>query len=286
MTQSYSDEFCTSPDGLRLHYREYAGSADRPAIVCLPGLTRNCRDFEPVAKAFAGQWRVICPDLRGRGESEYARDVSTYNPKAYLDDVESLFEQARLDRMVLIGTSLGGLLTMLMAPTQGDRIAGAVLNDVGPRLERQGLERVRETISRAATFPTWMHAARALQATYGPAFPDYSVSDWLVQAKRRMDVSGNGRISFAYDMKIAHAFQDAPAAADVELWTYFEALAARPVLTVRGGVSDLLSEATLNEMKERMPSMDALTIARTGHAPSLAEPESIAAIASLLDKVA
>jgi pimeloyl-ACP methyl ester carboxylesterase len=286
LTQSYCDEFWTSEDGLRLHYRDYAGPADRPALLCLPGLTRNCRDFEALAQALAGQWRVICPDLRGRGESDHAREASAYNPYIYIKDIESLFEQAALDRVVMIGTSLGGLLTMLMAPTHAQRIAGAVLNDVGPRLERAGLERVRETVSKAATFPTWMHAARALQSTYGASFPDYSITDWLDHAKRRMNLSGNGRISFAYDMKIAHALQDAPDTADVEIWTFFEALAGRPVLTVRGELSDLLSASTLGEMQARMPDMEALTIRRAGHAPSLAEPEAVAAIARLLGKVA
>jgi pimeloyl-ACP methyl ester carboxylesterase len=286
LTQSYSNEFWTSEDGLRLHYRDYAGPADRPALLCLPGLTRNCRDFEALAQAFAGQWRVICPDLRGRGESEYAREASVYNPAVYIKDIESLFEQAALDRVVIIGTSLGGLLTMLMAPAHGQRIAGAVLNDIGPRLERAGLERVRETVSRAATFPTWMHAARALQSTYGASFPDYSITDWLDHAKRRMNVSGNGRIGFAYDMKIAHASQDAVIAEDVDIWTDFEALAGRPLLAVRGELSDLLSASTLGEMKARIPAMEVLTIRRAGHAPSLAEPEAVAAIARLLGKVA
>lgn len=285
LTQSHRDEFWTSPDGLQLHYRDYAGPADRPALLCLPGLTRNCRDFAPLAEAFAGQWRLICPDLRGRGESEYARDAESYNPVTYLHDLESLFEYLGLARFVVIGTSLGGLLAMLLTPVHGHRIAGAVLNDVGPRLEREGLDRVRETVGRGGTFPTWMHAARALQETHGSAFPDYSITQWLDQAKRRMNLSGNGRISFAYDMKIAQSFQTAPAAADIELWPYFENLAGRPVLAVRGELSDLLSADTLEEMKSRMPAIEMVTIPRTGHAPSLEEPEALAAIARLLVRV-
>lgn len=282
----YADQSWTSPDGLRLHYRDYPGPADRPPVICLPGLTRNARDFAPVAEAFAGEWRFICPDLRGRGDSEYARDAMTYVPRTYLGDLEALFEQAALDRFVLIGTSLGGLLTMLLAAARPERIAAAVLNDVGPRLEPEGLARVRENVGRGGTFPTWMHAAWALRDIQGEAFPDYSVSDWLDQAKRRMELGSGGRISFAYDMKIAEAFAKGPPPSDTALWPPFEALKGRPVLAVRGGLSDLLSAKTLAEMKKRLPGLETVTIKRAGHAPSLAEPQSLAAIRRLLDKLA
>jgi len=140
----YNDGYWWSPDGLRLHYRDYPGQEDgRPALLCLPGLTRNARDFEPLAEKLAGQWRMICPDMRGRAESAYAKDPMTYVPLTYLHDLERLLTDLALTRFVIVGTSLGGIIAMIMASTRPDRIAGAVINDVGPKIEEAGLARHR-----------------------------------------------------------------------------------------------------------------------------------------------
>jgi len=286
-TTEFEDRFWTSPDGLKLHYRDYAGRADRPPLLCLPGLTRNARDFEPVAQRFAGEWRVICVDLRGRGESEYAKDSESYNPLAYLADIEALLAEADIARFVAVGTSLGGLLTMLLAMTDAQRIAGAVLNDIGPVIEPEGLERIRSYVGQMRSFPTWMHAARALAENQGDIFPDYTITDWLRVAKRIMDYTGNGRIAFDYDMKIAEPFrQPGGESASPNMWPAFEALSGCPVLAIRGAQSDILSDATLKVMAARLPGMDSVTIPRTGHAPTLDEPEALDAIARLLAKVA
>lgn len=287
---TFSDEYWTSPDGLRLHYRDYPctggeGRDDRPPLLCLPGLTRNARDFEPVVEAFAGEWRVICPDLRGRGDSEYAKDPQTYAPRFYVADLEALFLRAGITRFVAIGTSLGGLLTMLLAAGGRDRLAGAVLNDIGPVVEQEGLARIRDYVGKGSTFPTWMHAARALKGTVGHAYPDYAMSDWLVLAKRMMELGGNGRIAFDYDMKIAEPFARANDGPGPDLWPLFEALSGRPVLALRGELSDILSAETLAGMQRRMPQMEAVTLPRIGHAPTLAEPVALEAIARLLAKV-
>jgi len=281
----FTDEYWTSPDGLRLHYRDYAGGQGKPPILCLPGLTRNARDFEPVAEAFAGEWRVICPDLRGRGDSEYAKDPQSYTPRSYIADLEALLAQQNITRFVAIGTSLGGILTMLLAAGGADRIAGAVLNDIGPVAERGGLEHIRDYLGKGGTYPTWMHAARAVQETLGKAYPDYGISDWLAVARRMLVLGGNGRISFDYDMKIAEPFNQANEGEGPDLWPLFMALDGRPVLTVRGELSDILSAETLAEMQRRMPAMDAVTLPRIGHAPTLGEPEAREAIARLLAQV-
>lgn len=285
--QAYEDRFWTSSDGLKLHFRDYAGRADRPPLLCLPGLTRNARDFEPVAQRFAGEWRVICPDMRGRGDSEYAKDSETYNPLTYAADVEGLLAAEGITRFVAIGTSLGGLMTMLFAMGDSSRIAAAVLNDVGPVIEAEGLERIRSYVGLLRSFPTWMHAARALEESQGDIYPDYAIADWLRLAKRVMDFTGSGRITFDYDMKIAEPFrQPGGESASPNMWPAFEALAGRPVLTIRGELSDILSDATLKVMAARLPGMESVTIARTGHAPTLDEPEALDAIARLLDQIA
>jgi pimeloyl-ACP methyl ester carboxylesterase len=150
----WSDGYWTSSDGLRLHYRDYAGSAARPPILCIPGLTRNARDFEGVADRLKGEWRLICIELRGRGQSDYAKDAMTYVPPTYWQDVEALIAALELKRFVLFGTSLGGLITMLLALADKSRIAGALLNDIGPELEQSGLEHIRSYVGRSQSWPT------------------------------------------------------------------------------------------------------------------------------------
>lgn len=287
----YKDCFWQSRDGLKLHYRDYpgpqgGGPADRPVILCLHGLTRNARDFAGLAERLSTEWRVIVPELRGRGDSGYARDSATYNPVQYVEDLGELFAQAGIGRFVAVGTSLGGLLTMIMAMAGEQRIAGAVLNDIGPVLEPQGLARIGGYVGQGRSFPTWLHAARGLEETQALAFPDYDIADWLAMAKRVMTVSSNGRIVFDYDMKIAEPFHKLDPAVQVDLWPGVDALAGKPVLLLRGALSDLFSAGTMADMLQRLPQAEAVTLQRIGHAPTLDEPESVAAIGRLLARVA
>ncbi|MGE3690190.1 MAG: alpha/beta fold hydrolase [Novosphingobium sp.] len=281
----FTDGYWSSRDGLKLHYRDYAGRGDRPPVLCLPGLTRNARDFAGLAERLAGEWRVICPELRGRGDSAYAKDSATYNPMQYVEDLGLLFEQAGIERFVAIGTSLGALLTMLLAATGPSRLAAAVLNDIGPEVEEAGLERIRGYVGQGRSFSTWMHAARAVEESQRIAFPDYEIGDWLAMAKRTMVLSDNGRIVFDYDMKIAEPFADSPAPSSDAMWAAFAALAGRPLLFIRGDLSDILSAVTLEKMLDRLPGSQAVTVPRVGHAPTLDEPEAQAAIDCLLAKL-
>lgn len=285
MTASYSNEYWTSPDGLKLHYRDYAGPADKPPVLCLHGLTRNARDFASLAEHLAGRWRVIVPEMRGRGMSEYAKDVTTYSPQTYVGDVEALLEQLGIERFVSIGTSMGGLMTLLMAAANADRLAAVVLNDIGPELDPAGLNRIAGYVGQGRSFPTWMHAARALQEVHGHWFPDYGIESWLEMAKRTMALGQNGRIVFDYDMAIAEPFSMPEGAAPPNLWPAFEALAGVPLLLLHGELSDLLSAQTVAAMKARIPAMRAVTVPRVGHAPALIEAESLAAIDELLAEV-
>lgn len=282
----FADCHWTSRDGLKLHYRDYPGRSDRPIVLCLPGLTRNVRDFENLAMRFAGDWRVISPEMRGRGDSAYAKDSSTYNPFQYVDDVNHLLDDLGVDRYVAVGTSLGGLMTMILALNAPERIVGAVLNDIGPVLEPEGLARIGGYVGQGRNFPTWMHAARALEESQAIAYPDYGIDDWLAMAKRLMVVSSNGRIVFDYDMKIAEPLQRSGAEPQADLWPAIEALAGKPMLLLRGALSDVLSAKTLDQMAARLPDAEAVTLPRIGHAPTLDEPESMAAIERLLARCA
>lgn len=282
----YEDRFWKSEDGLRLHFRDYPGPAERPPVLCLPGLTRNAREFDQLAPRLAGRWRVLCADLRGRGDSDYAPDPQSYTVATYLNDLQALLRQEGIGRFVAIGTSLGGLLTMLLALGGRERIAGAVVNDIGPEVDPRGIERLRSYVGQGRSFETWMHAARALQEVHGEIYPDFGISDWLTMAKRGMTLGSNGRIVFDYDMKIAELFNTDRNGSSADLWPAWEALGGRPLLLLRGATSDILAEETAENMVMIVPEAELVTIDRVGHAPTLDEDESVAAIERLLQKVA
>ncbi len=282
---TWTDGYWWSNDGLRLHYRDYGGSAERPPILCLPGLTRNARDFDTVAARLSPHWRVISVDLRGRGESAYAKDAMTYVPLTYVQDVERLLTELKIDRFIAFGTSLGGIVTMLLAGTGHGRLAGALFNDVGPTIEPRGLDRIRGYVGRGGAYPTWVHAARGLAETNAEVFPDYGLTDWLAMAKRLYRLSTNGRIVPDYDKKIAEPFRLPGGEAGIDLWPTLDALATIPTLIVRGELSDLLTPATVDAMLARLQDGARVTVPRVGHAPVLDEPEAAAAIDALLARV-
>jgi pimeloyl-ACP methyl ester carboxylesterase len=175
---------------------------------------------------------------------------------------------------------------MLLAMTAPERIAGAVLNDIGPEVEAAGLARIRDYVGQGRSFPTWMHAARGLREQGGAAYPDFAVADWLRLAKRLMVVGPGGRIAFDYDMKIAEPFNRPEGTAAFDMWPAFRALDGRPVLAVRGALSDILSIATLERMRGELRALRTVTVARVGHAPTLEEPVAQRGIAALLAKLA
>jgi len=281
----WSDGYWWSSDGLRLHYRDYAGDASRPPIICIPGLTRNARDFEGVAGRLAGEWRLICVELRGRGESAHSKDPMTYVPITYLADIEALIAELKLERFVLFGTSLGGLITMLLAASGRERIAGALLNDIGPVMETKGLEHIRGYVGRSRDWPTWLHAARFLAEAQGDRYPDWEIDQWLVYAKRLCRLTSGGRIMFDYDMRIAEPFRLPSGEAGFDLWPAFRALNGIPSLVVRGEISDLLSAESVAKMKAEVPTMESVAVPRVGHAPTLEEPEAAEAIDRLLERI-
>ncbi|MFB0873360.1 MULTISPECIES: alpha/beta fold hydrolase [unclassified Sphingobium] len=283
----YKDGYWWSPDGLRLHYRDYAGGGDgRPPLLCLPGLTRNARDFEPLAGRLAGQWRLICPDMRGRAESAYAKDAMTYVPLTYLQDISRLLADLAVIRFVAIGTSLGGIITMLIAATHREWLAGAVLNDVGPELDKAGLDRIRAYVGVGQSHPTWVHAARALAEANGDVYPGYDLERWLAMAKRLYRLNSGGRIVLDYDMKIAEPIRAMGSETGVDMWPVMPAFRDIPTLLLRGARSDLLSQANAARMaREIGDSAELVTVSGVGHAPVLDEPESIAAIDQLLARV-
>lgn len=282
---AYEDRHWISADGLKLHFRDYAGQENRPPILCLPGLTRNARDFEGIAERLAGDWRVIAVDLRGRGDSAYAKDPASYNPSVYVEDVVALLDELELEKVIPFGTSLGGIVAMLLGCTARARLAGVLLNDMGPGIEPAGLARIRSYVGKPGSYPTWVHAARALEETNFAVYPQYALDDWLRMAKQLYYVNAAGRIVLDYDMKIAEPFRVPGGEAAPDMWPAFELLAGLPLLVVRGALSDVISAATAEQMAGRVSGCELVTITGVGHAPTLTEPEAIAAIDRLLLRV-
>ncbi|MEM6494503.1 MAG: alpha/beta hydrolase [Pseudomonadota bacterium] len=290
MAQSYEEKRWTSADGLELYYRDYAGAGpagEFTPVLCLHGLTRNSRDFADLAEHISNQGRrVVVPEMRGRGLSDYAPDSSTYNPQQYVADVEILLSELAFERFISVGTSMGGLMTMLMAAAKPGRLVGVVMNDIGPEVQTSGLARIGGYVGQGRSYPTWMHAAKSLQSVHGAAFPDWSLDHWLEMAKRSLVISQNGRISYDYDMAIAEPFAQPGNAAPDNLWLAYEALSGVPMVLVRGELSDLLSPETVRQMGARNPKMTSVTVPRVGHAPTLDEPEAREAIDALLSNLA
>ena len=293
----WHDGWWESEDGLKLHYRDYparsSSGADALPVLCIPGLTRNARDFEELAGDLSAGRRVICLELRGRGESEYARDPASYVPAQYVADLDRFFAETGIERAVFFGTSLGGIVTMMSAMSAPQRIAGAMLNDIGPVIEREGLEHILEYVGQGRSYPTWMHAARALQDVHGSVYPDWRIEQWIAFAKRLMELSGSGNIRFDYDMRIADAFagggnpvQDSAMIGDRNLWPAFDALAGRPVLVVHGETSNILSGTVAREMVGRIPQVELVSVPGIGHTPTLNEPHVREAIDRLLARCA
>jgi pimeloyl-ACP methyl ester carboxylesterase len=280
----YEDGYWYSADGLRLHFRDYPGDSGRAPVLCVPGLTRNARDFEGVAARLAGQRRVIAVDLRGRGESDYASDPYSYVPPVYLQDLGALIAEHCVGPVVLFGTSLGGLMAMLLSLTLRPALAGVLLNDVGPVLGAEGMARIRSYVGQDTRFASWDAAAQAIADNHAGAFPDYTQADWLVWA-HRMCRETEGGIAFDYDMGIAEPFKLPQPEPAFDLWPAFETLHGLPTALLRGERSDVLEAETASEMVKRLPMMELVTLPRIGHAPTLEEPEAAAAIDRLLAKV-
>jgi pimeloyl-ACP methyl ester carboxylesterase len=281
MQGRWEDRYWTSNDGLRLHYRDYAGSRDWPPLICLHGLTRNAGDFGDLALRFAGQRRVIVPDFRGRGLSDYDPFPARYAPPTYASDILQLMDLLGIERAVFIGTSLGGLVTMAIAAFTQERIAGTVLNDVGPKLEESGLERIRSYVGSPALFHSWSTAAHYIARGNRVMHPRYDEHDWLKMAHRVCRRAG-AEIVFDYDMAIADNVLAAAAAPTADAWPYFRALAHAPLLVLRGELSDLLSDETAVRMAAEHPEAELVRVQGVGHAPDLDEPEAVAAIERLL----
>jgi pimeloyl-ACP methyl ester carboxylesterase len=279
----YSERFYRSRDGLQLHYRDYPGDPTKVPVLCLHGLTRNCRDFEALALRIAPGRRVITPDFRGRGRSQYDSMWMNYHPITYVDDMWALLRETSVERVIVIGTSLGGLVAMLMG-SSAQTFAGVVLNDIGPEIDRAGAERIRGYAGRFPPPRNWEEAIDQMKIAFSAALPDFTVAQWqsFVRLSYSEDSTGSPRLDA--DPRIGdaiRAIQAVPGATQV-MWSAFGALRDTPTLAIRGELSDLLSVATFDRMQREHPNLRRVTVANRGHVPQLDEPQSRAALERFL----
>lgn len=284
------DIFATSTDGLWLHARAI-GPVDSPAlpVLCLPGLTRTAEDFDAIAQALAGDpqtpRRVIAVDYRGRGGSDFDPNPANYTVPIEATDVLTLATAAGISRAIWLGTSRGGLISMVIAATRPELVAGIILNDIGPELDIKGLMKIKGYLAPPVTPQTWDEAARGLQRLFGNAFPALTEDDWLAWAHRAFRQDEDGKLIRTYDPALARTFDaislEAPPA---PLWELFDQMVQVPLLSIRGELSDLLSRACVAEMKRRRPNMEMCDVPLQGHAPLLADAPMVERIKAFCRK--
>jgi pimeloyl-ACP methyl ester carboxylesterase len=299
---SFTDFFWTSHEGLPLHARDYApvsvssGDSQKLPVICIHGLTRNARDFEGLAPRIAATGRrVLAVDVRGRGLSARDPNPMNYHPGTYAADIVSLLAAAGIERAVFVGTSMGGLITMVLTSIRPHAIAAAVLNDVGPELSPVGLARIAGYTGMANRFETWDDAVAYAKAINQAAFPAYGPEDWDTFARRLFD-ENDGEYILAYDPDISAPIKAAAEAAaktqaesgaalaPPDMYPLFRGLAKdRPLLLVRGGISDLIDAGIADRMRAAAPHMAYVEVPGVGHAPMLTEPQAWAGIENLLE---
>jgi len=280
----YTARTYTAPDGVKTWHRHYDAGSDHLPVLCMHGLTRNSRDFEAVIPAITAAGRsVIAVDVRGRGNSDHDPVAENYNPGVYVQDMFGVLAQAGWDRVITLGTSMGGLMSMIMAASRPGLIAGAIINDIGPELDPRGLTRIQRYVGGASgPFADWSAAADAVRAINGEAFPkETGQAFWEAFARRTCRELETGEVVFDYDPAISKLARSS-AVAPPNLWPQFEALAASPLLLVRGAITDLLAASCVDDMRARAPHMAYAEVPDVGHAPLLTEPEAARAIDSFL----
>ena len=279
----YQDYYYNSADGLRLYARDYTHDSPRATILCMHGLTRNSADFEDIASHLAPDYRLIVVDQRGRGLSEYDGNTDNYQPAIYVQDMFHLLGLLQLEAVILMGTSLGGLMAMIMVAMQPQRFSAVIMNDIGPVVNPAGLERIKGYVGQMAPAADWADAVESVRAIAAKEFPDYSEADWLHFARALYREDENGVPVPAYDPAISTPMLEAQdTAVPPDLWSAFDAMTGLPLLLIRGELSDILAPDCVAGMQARKPDLQLAEIPRRGHAPTLAEPECIAAIDTFL----
>ena len=284
MANGDNAHYFRSSDGLQLYYRDFASDKGGSPVLCLPGLTRNSKDFEDLATYLSDRRRVITPDLRGRGLSDYDPEWRNYHPSTYVKDAWTLLDTLDIDKVIVIGTSLGGICAMAMSAQQRQRVAGVILNDIGPEINPAGAKRVMEYAGRAKPVRNWDEAIAQFRDNYAHFFPGLSDVDWQNLVQRGYRENEHGIPELDIDLNVGEAARKLrPQTAD--LWKMFDTLSDTPVVLLWGVLSDLLTADIVEKMQLRKPNLKVVPITNRGHVPLLNEPECRAAIDNLVDRV-
>lgn len=286
----YKDIFYKSSDGLTLYARDYAcrglSADDAPTILCMHGLSRNSKDFASIASDLSQYYRVVAVDQRGRGRSQYDPEPNNYNPARYCQDMFTLLDTLGISSVSIIGTSMGGLMSFLMTTMASERIVGVVINDIGPEVNPVGLARIQSYVGKLAPPNNWSEAVDQVKQINGPAFPDFTETDWLSFTRNLYSEDSNGVLALDYDAAISKPMDESKeAAVPPDLWQYFEAIKAKPMLLVHGALSDILSSDCAERMCSEHPHPQYLRLENRGHAPTLDEPESRSAIHGFFEEL-
>jgi pimeloyl-ACP methyl ester carboxylesterase len=271
---------CLGPRGFhRLAYWEWPGPAGARTVLCVHGLTRNGRDFDALAEALSARFRVICPDVAGRGKSAWLSDPADYGYTVYLADMAALFARLDVEEVDWIGTSMGGLIGMMLAARPGAPIRRLVINDIGPLIAKEGLARIASYVGLDPGFRDLAEIEATLRVVAG-SFGPLSDAQWHHLATHSARTRPEGGLGFAYDPRIGDAFRAAPPD-DIDLWPTYDAVRC-PTLVIRGADSDLLRRADAEAMTRRGPRARLVEFRGIGHAPALMAPDQIAAIREFL----
>lgn len=270
----------TTSDGLSL---EYSDEGNGIPVLCLPGITRNASDFDDLANVLNGV-RLVRLTSRGRGNSDYDSNYRNYNVPREARDALELLEHLGIEKAIYVGTSRGGIVTMVTAMTAREHLLGAVLNDIGPEMPREAFKRIVDMIGAKPTAKNYDEIATELEKTKGPEFPDLTLDDWKIQAQRWFNQNEDG-ICLNYDPKIRDSVIETMLSSQSDLWLYFDAFKDIPIALLRGENTDFLDMKTVNEMKRRRPDMLYTNVPNRGHVPFLNEPEAVEVINALIERV-
>ena len=283
----YVDYWFKSNDGLNLYARDYQHQSPTGTLICIPGLTRNCADFTALCQHLAPSYRIIAVDLRGRGRSDYDPNPLNYHPGTYVEDIAALIDALQLDDVVLVGTSLGGLVSMFLTAMQPSRIAAMIINDIGPEANPAGLERIKSYVCNPPPVISWKQAISTTRDIMAHAYPNFNDSDWEAFCKNLFKENDQGIPERNYDPAISVLLeQQQDNAVPPDLWPLFRTLESKPLLLFRGQLSDVLTMACVETMKDLHPDMQFVEIAQCGHTPLLSENTSLQAIDRFLHSLA
>ena len=281
MTTTTDDRFvertvqCASPSGLhRMAYSEWGKPENPKVLICVHGLSRNGRDFDALASALSADYHVVCPDVVGRGRSDWLRDAANYGIAQYVADMMLLIARLDVETVHWLGTSMGGLIGMVLASLEGTPISRLLLNDVGPVISAESIKRIGDYIGRAPKFDSFADAEKYIRLASAP-FGALTDAQWRQLTESSVCQNAGGRWEMRFDAAgIAESFRRATTVGEIDLWPIYDRVRC-PTLVVRGAQSDLLSRETVQLMASRGPRPEVVEVPGVGHAPMFMEEGQI-----------